>query len=66
MIITNVSEKQIKEKAICYNKRGEPLIHIAGKIPKELYDVFIQETIENGLDETKNLIRILKKYYRMK
>lgn len=58
--------EKVKEKAICYNKRGEPQVHISGKIPKELYDVFSRETIENGLDETKNLIRILKKYYRMK
>ena len=48
------------------DSNGDELVTIGFKCPLELYDNLNEDSKTNGISKTKNLIKILKKYYGVK
>ena len=49
-----------------YDSNEQPLVTIGFKCPLELYDKLNEDAKNQGMSKTKNLIKILKKYYGVK
>ena len=48
------------------DSNGESLVTIGFKCPLDLYDKLNEDSRGQGLSKTKNMIKILKKYYGVK
>lgn len=48
------------------DSHGNELVTIGFKCPLELYDKLNEDAKSQGMSKTKNLIKILKKYYGVK